>query len=259
MSASGIFKAKASIAFQTRALVGIAIGQIMLCIAVWVVASMEDDSNRVVSNVMLGLICFIGSFTGIWGATHKDRGHLMFFFIMEIWALSAVTMYMYSGLRAEEAEQLYCEQLNLGKPVNDAVVATEGVSTRDCAKLQSMSRAKIGIAMCFIIATLLLSYLAYRLSEKLQDELEERRGEYKEAGNLDEAPEYMHSPGQVLPAPLEEEDTAMGVTAAEEIPEEIKPEEDEVTQMYPAADGKQEDEGMRQRVTAAEQLAAVDS
>jgi len=140
--------------------------QIMLCIGIVVAAFYTTDQLTAFRNFFVGFVALVSAVVGYYGAARFERGSLLFFFITQIWGLSSVTNYLYSGVKEDMARSLYCDQLNIVDKLNSA---NTDMTERECQTSGTVVTMKIILSIAAVLVSWFSSYFALRLSEKIQD------------------------------------------------------------------------------------------
>lgn len=145
---------------------GLCIVQILLSIAVIVGAFYTSDFVSKFRNFVVGFVALISAVVGTYGAVQYHRGALLFFFITQVWGLSSVTNYLYSGVKEDKANQLYCKQLNVVDKLNSA---NQELTDQTCGRLEAVASLKMICALAAVFVSWFSSYFALRLNERIQE------------------------------------------------------------------------------------------
>jgi len=149
-----------------KAVTALCMVQIVLCIGIIVAAFYTTDQLTQFRNFLVGFVALISAIVGYYGASRFERGPLLFFFITQVWGLSSVTNYLYSGIKEDMARQLYCTQLNIVDKLNSA---NTDMTTRECNQAEAIVTLKIILSIAAVFVSWFSAYFALRLSEKIQD------------------------------------------------------------------------------------------
>merc|ERR1711988_1315957 len=140
--------------------------QIVLCIGIIVAAFYTNDELTKFRNFLVGFVALVSAIVGYYGAYQFARGPLLFFFITQVWGLSSVTNYLYSGVKEDMAVSLYCDQLNIVDKLNSA---NKDMTERECSQQYGIVLTKIILSIAAVLVSWFSAYFALRLSEKIQD------------------------------------------------------------------------------------------
>merc|ERR1719453_1501831 len=110
--------------------------QLVLALCVVIGAFYTTDFVAKFRNFVVGFVALISAVVGLYGANSYHRGALLFFFITQVWGLSSVTNYLYSGVKEDKANQLYCKQLNIVDKLNSANAELTEV---ECTRLETIA------------------------------------------------------------------------------------------------------------------------
>jgi len=138
----------------------------VLCIGIIVSGVLTKDQLTQFRNLVVGIIAMISAVVGCYGAFKYERSCLLFFFITQVWGLASVTNYLYSGVKEDQAQQLYCNQLNIVDKLN---TGNPDLADDECSTMEGLVVAKIVMAVVAVVISWFSAYFALRLSEKIQD------------------------------------------------------------------------------------------
>lgn len=140
--------------------------QVLLCIGVVVAAFYTTDALSRFRNFVVGFVGLISAVVGLYGANQFHRGALLFFFITQVWGLSSVTNYLYQGVKEDQAQSLYCYQLNIVDKLNSANAELTKI---ECERMGGIVVVKMILAIAAVFVSWFSAYFALRLNERIQE------------------------------------------------------------------------------------------
>lgn len=140
--------------------------QLVLALCVVIGAFYTTDFVAKFRNFVVGFVALVSAVVGAYGANQYHRGALLFFFITQVWGLSSVTNYLYSGVKEEQANRLYCKQLNIVDKLNSG---NQDLTEAQCSRLEAIATLKMICAIAAVFVSWFSSYFALRLNERIQE------------------------------------------------------------------------------------------
>uniref|UniRef100_A0A7S1G3V7 MARVEL domain-containing protein n=1 Tax=Bicosoecida sp. CB-2014 TaxID=1486930 RepID=A0A7S1G3V7_9STRA len=156
-------RASMTVEQQQKTVTTTCIVEIVLAIVaiIIVAADPSGDASAVAQAVLAALVMLTVGLVGIYGAHKKERGSLLFFFIIQMWVISALTSYLQATTREAGATDLMCAQLKFTR---------QSASADGCASSRTaVAILKMIVAALTFITAVASSFISFRLSEKIQE------------------------------------------------------------------------------------------
>lgn len=180
MLGGGVDKFSSAVALtleqQCRGVIGLGIIQLVISVCLVIVAaSGPGDGADMSLNIISSFVALVGGCVGIHGARcvsmpeddkpspEHGRPELMFFVIVEVWATSCMTTFLFSAASEKAGEGFYCNENTLGF----AVSTLKAAGSCDENKAAVVFQIIFALGMC--ANTLIGAYFGLRVSERVQD------------------------------------------------------------------------------------------
>ena len=149
-----------------------------MCLVI-VAASGPGDGADMSLNIISSFVALVGGCVGIHGARcvsmpeadkpspEHGRPELMFFVIVEVWATSCMTTFLFSAASEKAGEGFYCNDSNLG--FTGSTLKAAG----SCDENKAAVVFQIIFALGMCANTLIGAYFGLRVSERVQDRANE--------------------------------------------------------------------------------------
>jgi hypothetical protein len=169
---------------QCKGVIGLGVIQLVISVCLVIVAaSGPGDGADMSLNIISSFIALVGGCVGIHGARcvrlpedkkpnpEHGRPELMFFVIVEVWATSCMTTFLFSAASEKAGEGFYCNESTLGFDV----AALKAAGSCDENKAAVVFQIIFALAMC--ANTLIGAYFGLRVSERVQDRANDIKNE----------------------------------------------------------------------------------